>query len=96
MGVESAGGYFVGASSSHGTLRLCVCRSLLLCLPILVNMLTCPLPTAIHPPSFYLTEGFLHLENIVGQSIIDWKCSQEEENCNQELTDVAVAVRVSA
>ena len=36
--------------------------------------------------SFYLQEGFLHLENIVGKSIIEWKSGQE-------LIDLQVSVR---
>ena len=37
-------------------------------------------------PSSYLEEGFLHLQNIVSQSIVEWKSGQ--------LLNVSVAMRV--
>ena len=45
-----------------------------------------------HHFSSYLYEGFLHLENIVGQSIIEWKCNIT--GCDGDV-DPPVAVRVS-
>ena len=38
--------------------------------------------------SFYFSEGFLHLQNVVGQSIVEWVTGEQQ--------DITVAVRVSA